>query len=79
MLVSHATRSLVEDGDFLDLGEHRLKDLTRPERIYQLGATKFPPLKSLNRTNLPVAAHPLVGRAVEHEELADRAPSSIAW
>jgi predicted ATPase/class 3 adenylate cyclase len=70
VLVSHATRSLVEDGDFLDLGEHRLKDLTRPERIYQLGATKFPPLKSLNRTNLPVAAHPLVGRATELEELA---------
>ena len=38
VLVSQATRSLVEDGDFLDLGEHRLKDLTSPERIYQLGA-----------------------------------------
>ena len=70
VLISHATRSLVEDGEFLDLGEHRLKDLTRPERIYQLGTAKFPPLKSLNRTNLPVAAHPLVGRAAEQEELA---------
>ena len=36
-----------------DLGEHRLKDLSAPERIYQLGDGDFPPLKSLYRTNLP--------------------------
>ena len=70
VLVSQATRTLVEDAEFLDLGEHRLKDLTHPERIYQLGAGEFPALKSLNRTNLPVAAYPLVGRAVEQQELA---------
>ncbi len=70
VLVSQSTRSLVEDEDFLDLGEHRLKDLTHPERIYQLGSREFPALKSLNRTNLPVAAHPLVGRVVEQQELA---------
>jgi predicted ATPase/class 3 adenylate cyclase len=69
VLVSRATRSLVEDVVFLDLGEHRLKDLTHPERIYQLGAREFPALKSLNRTNLPVAGQPLVGRAVEQREL----------
>ncbi len=39
-----------------DLGEHRLKDLSAPERIYQLGEGEFPPLKSLYRTNLPVPA-----------------------
>ena len=39
-----------------DLGEHRLKDLSAPERIYQLGEGDFPPLKSLYRTNLPVPA-----------------------
>jgi predicted ATPase/class 3 adenylate cyclase len=68
ILVSHSTRQLVHDEDLRDLGEHRLKDLTAPERIYQLGDGEFPPLKSLNATNLPVASNPLVGRT---EELAD--------
>jgi predicted ATPase len=54
-----------------DLGEHRLKDLTAPERIYQLGDGDFPPLKSLNATNLPVASSPLVGRETELAELAE--------
>jgi predicted ATPase len=71
VLVSQATRSLVGGDDFLDLGEHRLKDLTRPERLYQLGAREFPQLKSLNRTNLPLVAHPLVDRDVQQEQLAD--------
>jgi class 3 adenylate cyclase len=38
-MVSAATAALV-DGDgvsLLDLGEHRLKDLAAPERLYQLG------------------------------------------
>jgi predicted ATPase/class 3 adenylate cyclase len=69
VLVSQSTRDLVPD-DVRDLGDHRLKDLTAPERIYQLGDTDFPPLKSLNATNLPVAASPLVGREREVEELA---------
>src|SRR5262245_43671868 len=51
--------------DLLDLGEHRLKDLAAPERVFQLGAVDFPPLKSLYRTNLPVPANPLVGRKKE--------------
>ena len=51
-----------------DLGEHRLKDLSAPERIFQLGDGDFPPLKTLYRTNLPIPATPFLGR--EHE-LAD--------
>ena len=39
-----------------DLGEHRLKDLSAPERLYQLGDGEFPPLRSLYRTNLPLPA-----------------------
>ena len=69
VLVSLSTRNLVEDAEYLDLGEHRLKDLTKPERLYQLGGEEFPPLKSLNSTNLPLAANPLVGRAIEQAEL----------
>ena len=48
-----------------DLGEHRLKDLSAPERIYQLGDGDFPPLKTLYRTNLPVPATPFLGRERE--------------
>ena len=70
VLVSQTTRDLVPDADLRDLGRHRLKDLTAHERIFQLGAGDFPPLKSLNRTNLPVTAGPLIGRAYELAKLA---------
>jgi predicted ATPase len=65
ILVSQSTRDLAGPGGLRDLGEHRLKDLTAPERIYQLGDGDFPPLKSLNQTNLPTQPTPLIGR--EHE------------
>jgi class 3 adenylate cyclase len=68
ILVSQTTRDLAADNGLRDLGEHRLKDLAAPERIYQLGDDEFPPLKSLNNSNLPLPAEPLVGRK---KELAD--------
>jgi predicted ATPase/class 3 adenylate cyclase len=68
VLLSSATAGLVDRSDLRDLGDHRLKDLSAPERIYQLGAADFPPLKSLDRTNLPVPATPFLGR---ERELAD--------
>ena len=70
ILVSRSTRDLAGSHSLRDLGEHRLKDLTAPERIYQLGDQDFPPLKSLNATNLPVASSSLVGRDRELGELA---------
>jgi predicted ATPase/class 3 adenylate cyclase len=70
VLVSSATRQLVDCG-LTDLGEHRLKDLSAPERIYQLGEQQFPPVKSLYRTNLPVPATPFVGRERELAEVLD--------
>ena len=48
VLVSAATASLVEL-ELTDLGEHRFKDLAAPERVFQLGDTSFPALKSLYR------------------------------
>jgi predicted ATPase len=69
VLASEQTALLVEQGGLRDLGRYRLKDLTAPERIYQLGEGEFPPLKSLNATNLPVAASPLIGREEELKEL----------
>jgi predicted ATPase/class 3 adenylate cyclase len=71
VLVSRTTRELVPDTELVDLGEHRLKDLLRAERIFQLGRGEFPSVKSLNRTNLPVAAAPLIGRARELAELRE--------
>jgi predicted ATPase len=68
VLVSSATAQLV-DAELADLGEHRLKDLSAPERIYQLGTSDFPPLKSLYRTNLPVPATPFLGRERELAEV----------
>jgi predicted ATPase len=68
VLVSQATRDVAGADSLRDLGEHRLKDLAAPERIYQLGDGVFPPLKTLYRTNLPVVASALVGRERELEE-----------
>src|SRR6188474_2146387 len=76
ILVSQATYELVRDGPpdgitFVDLGEHRLKDLIRPERVFQLAGTgipfDFPSLTSLNVRphNLPLQTTPLLGRDQE--------------
>jgi predicted ATPase/class 3 adenylate cyclase len=67
VLVSETTRDLAVGDGLRDLGEHRLKDLTAPERIYQLGDSDFPPLKTLYQTNLPVPATPFLGRDEELE------------
>jgi predicted ATPase len=69
ILVSQSTRDLAGSDSLRDLGEHRLKDLTAPERIYQFGGEDFPPLKSLNQVNLPVQPTPLVGRMREVDEV----------
>jgi predicted ATPase/class 3 adenylate cyclase len=71
ILVSETTRRLLEpDAPVRDLGEHRLKDLVGAERLFQLGDGEFPPLRTLDATNLPVVAIPLVGREREVEELS---------
>jgi predicted ATPase/class 3 adenylate cyclase len=74
VLVSESTATLVREelpaGLMLrDLGEHRLKDLAEPQRLYQLGAVEFPPLRTLKRTNLPRPASSFVGRKKEVEEV----------
>ena len=69
ILVSSSTASLVEGDSLRDLGEHRLKDLAAPERIYQLGGEAFPPLRSMQQTNLPIPATPFLGRQRELDEV----------
>jgi predicted ATPase/class 3 adenylate cyclase len=77
VLLSQATRDLVpetlDDLTFRDLGEHRLKDLSRPQRLHQLCIPghpgEFPRLRTLEgrRTNLPAQPTPLIGRGEELE------------
>jgi predicted ATPase/class 3 adenylate cyclase len=69
VLLSQATADLVGAG-VRDLGLHRLKDLSAPERIFQLGVEDFPPLKTLHETNLPVPATPFLGREQEVDQVA---------
>jgi predicted ATPase/class 3 adenylate cyclase len=70
VLISERTRSLLDAGfELVDLGLHRLKDMGEPEKLFQLGEGTFPPLKTLDATNLPVAASPLLGRERELDEL----------
>jgi predicted ATPase len=76
VLVSQATRELIgselPDGvELRDLGEHRLKDLSSPHRLFQVLIAgmpgDFPPLKTLETspTNLPAQPTPLLGRERE--------------
>lgn len=59
--VSEATARMVA-AEFRDLGLHRLKDLPTPQHLYQLGHEVFPPLRSLNFSNLPEEVTSLIGR-----------------
>ena len=69
VLVSKETRELVAV-EVTDLGEHRLKDFAEAVLIFQLGAERFPPLKTISNTNLPRPASSFVGRDTEVEEVA---------
>lgn len=61
ILISQSTRDLAGRDDVRDLGIHRLKDLSSPERIYQLGDRQFPKLRSQHAVHLP----PFIGRKRE--------------
>jgi predicted ATPase/class 3 adenylate cyclase len=82
ILVSETVAALVRDRlpprvALTDLGVHRLKDLGRPERIFQLNAhglpTRFPPLRSLGNpalpNNLPAQPTTFIGRDTELAEV----------
>jgi predicted ATPase/class 3 adenylate cyclase len=80
VLVSGAARALIEERltphmSLLDLGMHRLKDLSTPEHVFQLGAeglaSEFPPLHSLDTVpnNLPAQVTVLIGRDDELAEI----------
>ncbi len=75
VLLSVSTAGLVTGVDLLDLGEHRLRDLSGVEHLFQVCAdglaTTFPPVKTVNATpgNLPRQTTSFVGRDLEVKEL----------
>ena len=70
VLVSASTAQLVEL-ELSDLGEHRFKDLSAPERVFQLGESEFPALKRLYRTNLPDPLHTVPGQGARTREVVE--------
>jgi predicted ATPase/class 3 adenylate cyclase len=81
-LLSAAVQELVRDGlpggvGLRDLGDHRLSDLARPERVYQLLAPgvldQFPPLRTPDALphNLPLQVTSFVGREREVAEVRE--------
>ncbi|MGH7729023.1 MAG: ATP-binding protein, partial [Vulcanimicrobiaceae bacterium] len=80
VLVSGVTTDLVQgdlpaQASLRDLGAHRLKDLARPEQVYQLIApglpADFPALRSLDSLphNLPLQPTSFIGRDAEIAEI----------
>ncbi|TMK86324.1 MAG: adenylate/guanylate cyclase domain-containing protein [Actinobacteria bacterium] len=79
IILSDATRGLIEralpdEVTLRDLGDHRLKDIARPERLYDLVIegvpADFPPPRTLDArpNNLPAQLTSFVGR---EDEIAD--------
>jgi predicted ATPase/class 3 adenylate cyclase len=77
-LVAELAGKQLPDGAVLrDLGDHRLKDLSQPERIFQLDhpalAGEFPPLATLGRrpNNLPTQTSEFFGRETQLSVVRD--------
>jgi predicted ATPase/class 3 adenylate cyclase len=82
ILVSEPTGALVKDGlgngiELHDMGEHRLRDLSRRERLFQVVAdglpSRFPPPRTLDSipNNLPTQPSQLIGRELELEAICE--------
>jgi predicted ATPase/class 3 adenylate cyclase len=82
VVVSGAAEELSRDAlpsgvSLVDLGEHRLRDLSRAERVFQVRAlglpSEFPPLASLDAFpgNLPLQVTSFIGRERELARVAD--------
>jgi YVTN family beta-propeller protein len=86
ILLSSSTRELVEhdlpqDQLVRDLGERRLKDLPRPERIYQLVVdglpSEFAPLRTLDEQELAEAARAALTRRRYRRRIAFVIPAAV--
>jgi predicted ATPase len=81
ILLSASAARLGGGLELRELGEHRLRDLSEPERIFQVLAPElaqdFPALRTLDavRHNLPVLRSSFIGREIELIEVCDRLES----
>jgi predicted ATPase len=75
ILVAASTAAVVDGVELIDLGEHRLRDLSGVHRIFQVRAVGlseiFPPLRTLDTVpgNLPLQTTSFIGRAAEIDDL----------
>jgi predicted ATPase/class 3 adenylate cyclase len=77
-LLSRTTRELLDESfSVRDLGEHRLKDLSAPQRLFQLGTGDFPRPRTLHLTNLPVPATEFLGRDRQLADVVDQLRSGV--
>ncbi len=71
IVMTGSTAALLDMADLLDLGEHRLRGLSTPQRLFQANGTglrvKFPPLNAatVGAGNLPTPANAILGRGAE--------------
>jgi class 3 adenylate cyclase len=78
ILVAASAAALVSGVDLLDRGEHRLRDLSGVEHLYQVRAAglavEFAPLRTVDAVpgNLPIQTTSFVGRDVAVKELAEQ-------
>src|SRR5581483_4908293 len=81
ILTSLATEEVISEAlpvgvELLDLGEHQLRDLARPQRIFQVAAAglqrDFPPIQSIDSFpgNLPAQLTSFVGRDDDVRDIA---------
>ncbi len=77
ILVAASTASLLDSVELVDLGMHRLRDLSGATQLFQVRAegvgAEFPPLRTLDVVpgNLPAQVTSFVGRETEVKELGD--------
>jgi predicted ATPase/class 3 adenylate cyclase len=71
-LCSSATAEMLDGAGLVDLGMHRLRDLSEPVRVFQVGDGVFSPLRSLENFpgNLPLQLSSFVGREKELSRVA---------
>ena len=72
VILSDTTAAFVGDVPLRDLGRHRLKDFDAPARLFQLGTSEFPPLRTPGAVDLPTPATRFLGRERELSEAATR-------
>jgi predicted ATPase/class 3 adenylate cyclase len=76
ILLTEATAALA-GRELLELGEHRLKDVDGAVRILQLGSERFPALRTVPSTNLPVPPSSFVGRERELADVLGRVAAGV--